>query len=388
MTDRGAQTPRNIICGSRRGGNAEGNVMSYRMLSTVLMMSLCTGALCAEQRNLCYTRSGDQRVERYVSVRYLSDDTVPCEVVYEKPTEGKPAKVIAQAQNTRGFCERKANELIKVLTNAGYTCDTPATDATAPAPTDDTPALQDDTSVMEPATEDPAPTEPQNEPEAAEGSARVTGTPQPLVISYLHFLRERADEDSRMAVDELERIEQIGLGEFYDGWNPVLKDLNGDRVDELLVESMRCQPDNCTTFVLERSAQRADDGHYKLRTILVVPSRLVESLYCQCEPGEWRPIVSYVNRSGLMSIWSVYEYRDNVYQARYTCSYSETDEGSEHRWIRSDWRDTGPAAGGPIEKGSCGEALEAAYEDYGFPPGLDEHPWKDKPEELAALPRV
>lgn len=49
--------------------------------------------------------------------------TLPCEIVYKKPTEGVPDTVIAKASRDFAFCESKAEEVALKLQNGDWECE-------------------------------------------------------------------------------------------------------------------------------------------------------------------------------------------------------------------------------------------------------------------------
>lgn len=67
----------------------------------------------------------DNNMTRVVSVHYLDGEShVPCEVRYHKPTEQPDTgyRVLWHAHNTEGYCERKAELLVKRLEGWGWQC--------------------------------------------------------------------------------------------------------------------------------------------------------------------------------------------------------------------------------------------------------------------------
>jgi hypothetical protein len=59
---------------------------------------------------------------REVQVEYLSDGKVPCNVIYDKPTEGVETKVLWFADKQEGYCEEKAQGFVNKLESWGWTC--------------------------------------------------------------------------------------------------------------------------------------------------------------------------------------------------------------------------------------------------------------------------
>ena len=89
---------------------------------------------------------------REVQVEYLGDGKVPCNVIYDKPTEGIETKVLWFADKQEGYCEEKAQEFVNKLESWGWTC---ARFEVAPA----VEAPVDGVSVEEVVTEEPGPEE-------------------------------------------------------------------------------------------------------------------------------------------------------------------------------------------------------------------------------------
>ena len=61
-------------------------------------------------------------IVREVQVEYLGDDKVPCNVIYDKPTEGIETKVLWFADKQEGYCEEKAQGFVNKLESWGWTC--------------------------------------------------------------------------------------------------------------------------------------------------------------------------------------------------------------------------------------------------------------------------
>jgi len=87
------------------------------MRNSIVALALlvtCTAA-AADIRFVC-TRDGH---ERTITVAYLSDGPLPCEVRYDK---GDGARVLWSAQNTEGYCESHAKDFVAKQENWGYSC--------------------------------------------------------------------------------------------------------------------------------------------------------------------------------------------------------------------------------------------------------------------------
>ena len=63
----------------------------------------------------------DEKI-REVIIEYPDGGTLPCKVIYNKPTEGFEKRVLWQADNMEGFCEEKANEMVSKLESWGWKC--------------------------------------------------------------------------------------------------------------------------------------------------------------------------------------------------------------------------------------------------------------------------
>jgi hypothetical protein len=85
---------------------------------------------------------------REVQVEYLGDGKVPCNVIYDKPTEGIETKVLWFADKQEGYCEEKAQEFVNKLESWGWTCTPFAVAPAEEAPVEESP-------VEETVTEEP-----------------------------------------------------------------------------------------------------------------------------------------------------------------------------------------------------------------------------------------
>ena len=82
---------------------------------------------------------------RTVSVVYANPgQPVPCEVLYEKPSE-QQSMTLWRAQNEVGYCEARASEFVEKLKNLGWDCTESAATAALPEPTDEATAADVDT---------------------------------------------------------------------------------------------------------------------------------------------------------------------------------------------------------------------------------------------------
>ena len=88
------------------------------------MLLLVSARSSAEDSWVC--RNG--ALERNVDVFYPSEPArLPCKVYYSKPQENVLPRVIWSAENTAGFCERKAREFVTKLHGLGWHCESSET---------------------------------------------------------------------------------------------------------------------------------------------------------------------------------------------------------------------------------------------------------------------
>jgi hypothetical protein len=59
---------------------------------------------------------------REVHVEQTTSSPVPCQVVYQKLTEGVEDQVLWNAQNDASYCEEKAAAFVEKLESFGWTC--------------------------------------------------------------------------------------------------------------------------------------------------------------------------------------------------------------------------------------------------------------------------
>jgi len=86
----------------------------FLVLLTVLLFN---NIALADEDFIC--ARGD--LERVISVVYLGDGPVPCEVRYDKG-DGQAARVLWSAEHTEGYCESKAKEFVDRQEGWGYSC--------------------------------------------------------------------------------------------------------------------------------------------------------------------------------------------------------------------------------------------------------------------------
>ncbi len=87
--------------------------MKYPVIFLISLFFSITAA--ADEEFVC--AMGD--LERVISVVYLSDGPLPCEVRYDK---GEGAEVLWTAEHTEGYCEKSAREFIEQQEEWGYEC--------------------------------------------------------------------------------------------------------------------------------------------------------------------------------------------------------------------------------------------------------------------------
>ncbi len=97
---------------------------------------------------------------RKVQVESLGDGKVPCNVIYDKPTEGIETKVLWFADKQEGYCEEKAQGFVNKLESWGWTC----------APIEAAPVVE--TPVKEPSVEEAETTEPERDEVKVEQPAK------------------------------------------------------------------------------------------------------------------------------------------------------------------------------------------------------------------------
>ena len=84
------------------------------LLATLLVVPVAGSA------NMWSCTQGDQL--REISVEYEGSANVPCNVVYNKPTEGEAERVLWFADSMEGFCEEQAEAFVVKLESWGWEC--------------------------------------------------------------------------------------------------------------------------------------------------------------------------------------------------------------------------------------------------------------------------
>ncbi|MBV1906693.1 MAG: hypothetical protein KUG75_11490 [Pseudomonadales bacterium] len=85
-------------------------------------------------------------LSRSVEVIYADPDlALPCEVLYDKRDEGSQS-ILWRAENTPGFCEEKADQLVRTLHDSGWACSSrEESEANAASAQEDTTAIVTET---------------------------------------------------------------------------------------------------------------------------------------------------------------------------------------------------------------------------------------------------
>ena len=104
--------------------------MRYVMISLFTAMAISSPLNTHAETNICTLGE----LTRKVTVVYSDPgQVVPCEVLYEKPNEVEShnqSMTLWRAQNEAGFCEAKASEFLRKLTNLGWQCSTSSATST------------------------------------------------------------------------------------------------------------------------------------------------------------------------------------------------------------------------------------------------------------------
>ena len=86
-------------------------------------------------------------------IEYPQGGSVPCDVVYKKPTEGVEDQVLWYAENTEGYCEDKAREFVGKLESWGWVCLETVSQASGEDTPEDAGATDDAVTESDPAAE-------------------------------------------------------------------------------------------------------------------------------------------------------------------------------------------------------------------------------------------
>jgi len=125
-------------------------LISLTVVIVLIMLGPCRFAM-ADRVAICSSHAN----KRIITLDYLVDGSqLPCQVVYEKPTE-RPGyrKILWRAKNSSGYCERKMDAFLRRLDGYGWQCayekqdEMPSTEESEPRPVSnppDKPALQDE----------------------------------------------------------------------------------------------------------------------------------------------------------------------------------------------------------------------------------------------------
>lgn len=75
-----------------------------------------------------------ENLVREVVVEYPQGGSLPCKVIYKKQTEGVYDQELWSADNTEGYCEKNAADLVAKLEGWGWVClETVSMGSSAPA---------------------------------------------------------------------------------------------------------------------------------------------------------------------------------------------------------------------------------------------------------------
>ena len=100
----------------------------YFSISVIVFIS----AFLASSAYAVQCKQGD--LTRSVDVVYTNPgQSVPCEVVYEKPDEGGGLQTLWRAENELGYCEARLSEFVERLESLGFNCAPASEPANNPA---------------------------------------------------------------------------------------------------------------------------------------------------------------------------------------------------------------------------------------------------------------
>ena len=71
-------------------------------------------------------RCTQNNLVREVVIEYTGTDSIPCSVMYYKPTENLDSQLLWSAKNAKGYCETQAKTFIEKLSSLNWTCSTVA----------------------------------------------------------------------------------------------------------------------------------------------------------------------------------------------------------------------------------------------------------------------
>ena len=94
------------------------NGIARNLMKYVVSVCLLVASAAASASHTCTM----DNLTRVVSIVYSTpgQDT-PCEVLYEKPTEGQ-SMTLWRAENQAGYCEARASEFVAKLGTLGWQC--------------------------------------------------------------------------------------------------------------------------------------------------------------------------------------------------------------------------------------------------------------------------
>lgn len=96
------------------------------MTSIIIKTMVFLGCACISAIGVADTVSkticNKKQLTRYISHRTFESDGAPCDVLYEKPTEGGYAESEWAAQNDALFCEERYQDFVSKLRELGWSC--------------------------------------------------------------------------------------------------------------------------------------------------------------------------------------------------------------------------------------------------------------------------
>lgn len=91
----------------------------FNRAAMTLLVTLLAGAQVA-QASAWTCEHGN--LVRKINVQRTSDAPAPCQVVYNKDSEGQGSSVLWSAENDAAYCDAKADELAEKLQGYGWSC--------------------------------------------------------------------------------------------------------------------------------------------------------------------------------------------------------------------------------------------------------------------------
>ena len=220
-----------------------------------------TAAAFENQRLICTGASAED--VRVFEVLYQADGSLPCRTEY---TKWGNVRVIGQASQAAGFCERLANSIAGKLIKAGFDCG----------------ELMSGASGSAPPTEASAPTT------GARAAGDSAANADPRAALYLQTLEAQATSGQQWAADEWALIQATGVDLFLRRWKDGLfstLDVNHDGRQEWLVKTADCGASRCQRYLLRRGTDRDPSGKDELTLLLVADTASLVDLNCAVPRG-------------------------------------------------------------------------------------------------------